>query len=142
MQLVVLLALLGGIAVALQSPMASLLSQRLGILESIFIVHIGGALLTAIPLLVFRGGNLGAWRSVPWYTLLAGAFGLVAIAAVSSAIPRLGAAASVMFFVAAQLSLSALLDHWGYLGAAVRPLDLPRVAGMALLFLGAWLMVR
>ena len=79
---------------------------------------------------------------MPRYTLLAGAFGLVAIAAVSAAIPQLGAAATVMFFVAGQLSLSALLDHWGYLGTGVRPLDLPRVAGMVLLFLGGWLMVR
>ena len=140
--LVALIGLLGGIAVALQAPMASMLSQRLGVLESVFIVHIGGVLITAIPLLVLRGGNLGAWRSVPLYTLLGGALGLVVIAAVSTTIPRLGAAATVMLLVAAQLSLSALLDHWGFLGAPVRPLDQARLLGMALLFLGAWLMVR
>jgi len=140
--LVVLIGFLGGIAVAIQAPMSSLLSQRLGIMESVFIVHLGGAIITGIPLLLLRGGNLGAWQNVPWYTLLTGAFGLVVIAAVSTTIPRLGAATTVMLLVAAQLSLSALLDHWGFLGAAVRPIDLPRLAGMSLLFLGAWLMVR
>ena len=140
--LLVLIGLVGGVAVALQSPMSSLLSQRMGIMESIFIVHLGGALLTGLPLLVLRGGNLGAWRTVPWYTLLAGGFGLIVIAAISTTIPRLGAATTVMLLVAAQLTLSALLDHWGFLGTTVRPLDLARVAGMGLLFLGAWLMVR
>ena len=138
----VLIGLLGGIAVGLQSPMASLLSQRLGALESIFIVHLGGTLLTAIPLLALRGGRLGAWRIAPWYTLLAGGFGLIVIAAISSTIPRLGAATTALLVVAAQLTVSAFLDHWGLLGAPVRPLDLSRLAGIALLFLGAWLMVR
>ena len=140
--LVVLIGLLGGVAVGVQSPMASMLSQRLGTLESIFIIHIGGALLTAIPLLMLRGGNLHAWQTVPWYMLASGVFGLVVIAAISVTIPRLGAAVTATLLVAAQLTVSALLDHWGLLGTAVRPLDLPRFLGMALLFLGAWLMVR
>ena len=42
--LVILLGLLGGIAVGIQAPLASLISQRLGVLESIFIVQLGGAL--------------------------------------------------------------------------------------------------
>ena len=36
--LVILVALAGGVAVALQGPLASMLSQRLGMLESVFIV--------------------------------------------------------------------------------------------------------
>ena len=42
--LIILIGLAGGVAVGLQSPLASMLSQRLGVLESIFIVHLGGAL--------------------------------------------------------------------------------------------------
>jgi hypothetical protein len=41
---------------------------------------------------------------------------------------------NVMIMVAAQLSLSVVLDHFGLLGTVVRPLDLARLAGMALLF--------
>ena len=40
--LIILIGLAGGIAVGLQSPMASMITQRLGIFESVFIVHIGG----------------------------------------------------------------------------------------------------
>ncbi len=81
--LIILVGLAGGIAVGLQSPLASMLSQRLGMLESIFIVHLGGAVLSLLPLLFLGGGRLGQWRSVPWYALGAGFFGLVVIAAVS-----------------------------------------------------------
>ena len=138
----VLIALRGGLAVGLQSLLARLLSQQLGTLERVCIIQLGGTLLTGLPLLVLRNGHLAAWRTTLWSTLIAGAFGLVVIAAVSTTIPRLGAATTTVLVVVAQLTLSALLDHWGLLGTAVRPLDLPRLAGIGLLFLGAWLMVR
>ena len=92
--LIILIGLAGGIAVGLQSPMASMLTQRLGVFESVFIVHIGGALVALIPLLIY-GSKLAQWRSVPWYTLGAGIFGLVVIAAISYMIPRVGVAGSM-----------------------------------------------
>jgi hypothetical protein len=80
---IILIGLAGGIAVGIQSPLSSLISQRLGILESIFIIHIGGAFFALIPLLIYGGGKLGNWRTVPWYALCAGAFGLVVIFSMS-----------------------------------------------------------
>jgi bacterial/archaeal transporter family-2 protein len=35
-----------------------------------------------------------------------------------------------------------VLDHFGWLGAAVRPLDGPRALGLAVVMLGVWLTVR
>lgn len=140
--LVLAVGLAGGVAVGLQGPLTSLMSQRLGTLESIFIVHLGGAIVASLPLLVLRGGNLGEWRSVPWYALGAGVLGLVILGGVSYTIPRIGVATTVTLIVAAQLITAALLDHFGLLGAAVRPLDPLRVLGMLVLFLGTWLIVR
>lgn len=84
--LIILIGLAGGIAVGLQSPMASVITQRLGIFESVFIVHIGGALIALIPILIY-GSKLAQWHSVPWYTLGAGIFGLIVIASISYMIP-------------------------------------------------------
>lgn len=139
---IILVGIAGGIAVGLQSPLASLLSQRLGMLESIFIVHIGGAIFSLLPLLFLGGGRLGQWRSVPWYALGAGIFGLVVIAAVSFTIPRVGVAAAITTVVAGQILMSAVLDQFGWLGATVRPLDAPRILGLAVVMLGVWLTVR
>ena len=139
---VVLLGLLGGIAVGIQAPLASLISQRLGLLESIFIVHMGGTLCAVMPLILIGGGQLSAWRRVPWYAMGAGALGLVVISAVSAAIPRVGASATIILVVAGQLVVGVLIDQFGLLDTLVRPLDLLRVAGLALVLLGAWLVIR
>ncbi len=140
--LIILIGLAGGVAVGLQSPLASLLSQRLGIFESVFIVHLGGALAALVPLLAYGGGKLGNWRSVPWYALGAGIFGLVVIGAISYMIPRIGVAGSIITIVAGQLLVGTILDHFGLLGAALRPLDPTRIAGLIIVLAGVWLTVK
>jgi bacterial/archaeal transporter family-2 protein len=140
--LIILIGLAGGIAVGLQSPLASLLTQRLGLFESVFIVHVGGALIASVPLLIYSGGKLSQWRSVPWYALGAGVFGLVVIAAISYMIPRVGVAAAITTIVAGQLLVSAVLDHFGLLGAVIRSMDLTRAFGLAVILAGVWLTVK
>lgn len=140
--LIILIGLAGGVAVGLQSPLASLMSQRLGVFESVFIVHLGGAILAMLPLLFYSGGKLAQWRSVPWYALGAGVFGLVVIGAISYMIPRVGVAASITTIVAGQLLVGMLLDHFGLLGAAERSLDVTRLLGMLVVLFGVWLTVR
>ena len=140
--LAVVVGLAGGVAVGLQGPLASLMSQRVGTMGSVFIIHLGGALMAGAVLLVIGGGNLAEWRSVPWYALGAGGFGVVILSAVSYTIPRIGAAGTVTLIVTAELILSAILDHFGWLGTEVRPMDLSRTLGIAVLLLGTWLMVR
>lgn len=140
--LIILIGLAGGVAVGLQSPMASMITQRLGVFESVFIVHIGGALLALLPLLFYGGGKLGQWRSVPWYVLGAGVFGLVVIGAISYMIPRVGIAASIVTIVAGQLLVGTILDHLGLLGAMQRSLDPTRALGLAIVLVGVWLTVK
>ncbi len=140
--LIILIGLAGGVAVGLQSPLASMISQRLGTLESVFIVHIGGAIVALIPLLMYGGGKLGQWRNVPWYALGAGVFGLIVIGAISYMIPRVGVAASITTIVAGQLLVGTLLDHFGLLGAAERLLDPTRVIGLIVVLVGVWLTVK
>jgi transporter family-2 protein len=119
-----------------------MMSQRLGVFESIFIVHVGGAVIALIPLLIYSGGKLNQWRTVPWYALLAGAFGLIVIGAISYTIPRIGVAGSIITVVSGQLLVGTILDHFGWLGADIRPLDATRLLGLAVLFIGVWLTVR
>jgi transporter family-2 protein len=139
---IIMIGLISGVAVGLQSPLASMITQRLGMWESIFIIHIGGAFLVAIPLIFLRGGNLGDWRSLPWYALIAGSMGLVVVAGISFLIPRVGVAAAITLIIAGQLIISSVLDHFGLLGVQPRPMDVQRVIGLIVVFLGAWLAVR
>jgi len=139
--IIILVGLAGGVAVGLQSPMASMLTQKLGVFESVFIVHIGGALIALIPLL-FYGSKLSQWRIVPWYTLLSGVLGLIVIAAISYMIPRVGVATSITTVVAGQLLVGVILDHYGLLGATIKPLDITRIIGMSVVLFGVWLTVK
>lgn len=140
--LILLIGLAGGVAVGLQSPLASMLTQRLGMFESVFILHVGGAIFALLPLLFYGGGKLAQWRSVPWYALLAGIFGLIVIGAISYMIPRIGVAGAITTIVAGQLLVSMVLDQFGWLGAMARPMDPARAIGLAVVLLGVWLTVR
>ena len=138
----IIISLLGGVAIGLQNPLASLMGQRIGILQGAFIIHLGGALLAGGLILAVPGGNLAAWRSVPWYALGAGALGVALVTAISFAIPRIGVAATVGLVVATQIIMAAWLDHNGLLGASVRLFDTWRFVGVVLLMVGAWLVLR
>ncbi|MBN1260420.1 MAG: DMT family transporter [Anaerolineae bacterium] len=139
---VVVIGLLGGVAVGLQDPLSSLMSERIGPLESTFIIHLGGAVLSFLPLLAVRGGNLSQWRSVPWYALVSGALGILLFATLSYTIPRIGVTSAVTLLIAGQLAASVALDHFGLLGLDLRALDPGRLLGIVIVCLGAWLVVR
>jgi len=138
----VIVALFGGLAIALQSLFSGIIGHRLGVAESTFIVHVGGVVLSGLVILGLRGGNVGQWAGVPWYALTAGFLGVAIVASVSFAVPRLGLASTLTLAILAQLLLGALLDHLGWLGAVPRPLDLWRITGLTAVALGTWLVVR
>ena len=140
--LLVIVAVVGGISVALQAQMMGLLDKSIGTLEGVFVTYVSGGLLIALILIFIRGGNLGAWQSVPWYAYSSGALGLIIVGAIGYSAPRLGLVATFTIIVSAQFIVAALIDHFGVLGAATRPLDLSRMLGITLLLAGIWLTMR
>lgn len=138
----VLIAFLGGVAIAFQSLFSGVIGSKVGVFESVFIVHAGGMLLAAAIMAFLRGGRLGAWHTVPWYTLSAGFLGVVIVSSISYAVPRIGLASTLTVAIAAQLAIGAALDHFGLLGALQRAFDLPRIIGLLVLAVGTWLVVR
>ena len=140
--IVVLVGLLGGMAIALQAPLASQISQRLGWLESVFLVHLGGLLAVAVPLTLLGGGRLAQWSSVPPLALLGGCLGVAVIGSTVFMVPRIGVAAAVTLIITGQLCTAAVIDHYGAFGVAGRALTLDRLAGLLLVLTGAWWTLR
>jgi len=140
--LAVIFGLVGGIAIGFQAPFASLMSQRIGSMESTFIVHIGGALVAGLILATMRGGNLGSWQTVPWYALSAGVLGLIVIGAISYGVPRVGPSSLFTLLLVGQLLIGLLVDHFGLFGNVIRSLDLSRLVGVGVVLLGTWLVLR
>ena len=133
---------IGGVAVALQAQFMGLMDHNIGTLESVFITYGSGGLLIGLTMLLLRGGNLSAWQNVPRYALLAGIMGLIIVGTIGYTVPRLGLVSSMTLIVAVQFMAAAVLDHFGLLGATLRPLDWARALGMAVVLLGVWLIVR
>ena len=140
--LLVVVAAIGGIAVTLQAQFMGLMDSGMGTLESMFITYGSGAALISIAILLLRGANLGAWRSVSAYALTAGVLGLIIIGAIGYTVPRLGLVPALTILVAAQFIAAGLINHFGILGASLQPLDLTRLLGMAVVLFGIWLIIR
>jgi transporter family-2 protein len=140
--IILIVAVLGGIAAALQSQSAGTLDRMLGTLESVFITYAGGAVLVSLWVLSQRGGNFAAWRTVPKYCWLAGFFGLVIVGSIAYTVPRMGLANAMIAIVASQLFTSVVVDHYGLLGATVRQVDGVKIVGLTLICVGAWLTLK
>ena len=80
--------------------------------------------------------------SVPvwaWFGGLMGAF-YVAISTVVAS--QLGTASLLGLALSGQLAMALVVDHYGWLGMPEHPITLTRLAGVALLGFGAWLVAR
>jgi bacterial/archaeal transporter family-2 protein len=138
----VIIAAIGGIAVALQAQLMGGIDKQVGTLESVFVTYGGGGFLIGIIMILLRGGNLSGLTQVPGYTLMAGPMGLVLIAAIGYSVPRLGLVPAFTILVAAQFMTAALIDQFGLFGAEIRQISLSRMTGMLVMLLGIWLTMR
>ena len=139
---VIIIAAIGGIAITLQAQFMGLMDKGIGTLESMFITYGIGGLIIGFAMLVNRGGNLSAWRSVPWYSFSAGVLGLIIVGTIGYSTPRLGLVTTLTILVASQFIVGALLDHLGILGADLRPLTFTRLGGIGVMLFGVWLIIR
>lgn len=85
---------------------------------------------------------MGNWSRAPWYALAAGVLGLMLISAFAIAVPRLGAAGTATMVILGQLLVGITLDHFGFLVPDIRSIDAYRVAGVGLVLVGTYLVVR
>ena len=146
--IVILIVAIGGTLAGMQIPINSLLSSRIGSLEGAFVVHLVGTVFAGAGLLLFSllatssSAGLSAWRNAPWYAFLGGIFGVLLVTALNFATPKLGVSATIVIFLVAQLIVGAIIGHFGWLESPVKPIDLAKLIGFALLIAGAWLVVK
>jgi len=133
----------GGL-VAMQAPINSGLGKAIGSLPAAsFSFAIGLCALVGITVVSGEGfGRLGEVGGLSWYYLIGGLLGAVYVTTVLIAVRTLGAGGVTAATIAGQLTLSVILDQLGILGLAQRGLTPARVAGVALLAAGVFLIVR
>ena len=94
------------------------------------------SLLTVVLVLRLPLPDLRGIASQPPWALTGGIIGALVVLSALIATPRLGAATTVMLFLAGQLLCSLLLDHYGVLGVPEHPINLARVLGVVCLIAG------
>ena len=87
-------------------------------------------------------GQIGEARNVAWYYLTGGLLGAVYVTSVLVTVRSLGAGGVTAATIAGQLTLSVIVDHFGWLGVERQPISAGRVAGIVLLVAGVALVVR
>lgn len=78
-------------------------------------------------------------RYAPWWAWIGGLLGLFFIWCSIVVAPRIGVALMLGLVVAGQVAVSTIIDHFGLLGASVRPASFGRIAGVVLVVAGVGL---
>lgn len=138
----ILIGLLGGVAVGIQTPMSGTMGQRVGSIAASLIIHVGGALISLVILFARGGENISQWRALPWYTLFAGAFGVILYLTINVSFPKVGATTAIVLIIVGQLMTGLVIDQFGLLGVQPRPIDPTRLVAVAMLLGGAFLIAR
>jgi len=140
----VLLALVGGVLMAVQAPTNAILAKATDspVLAALISFAVGTV---ALVLLLFAGSApraLAGARALPWYAWIGGLYGAFFVAMAAFVAPRIGVGALLTAAVAGQLAAALALDHFGLLGLDPRPATLARILGLVLVFAGAFLVRR
>jgi transporter family-2 protein len=140
----VLLTVLAGGWIALQSPINSHLGRHVGALQGAFVSFVVGTLVLLVAASLARGGlgQIGAVREVSWIYVTGGVLGAGYVTVALLAVRPLGTSGVIAATIAGELAVAVLIDHFGWFGVERHTVDAGRVVGIALLAAGVLLVVR
>ena len=138
-----LTAVVGGM-IALQAPINSTLGKRIGSLPAASVSFLIGTVLLVVLALIFGGGfgRVGEARHLAWYYLMGGVLGAAYVTTVLVTVRTLGAGGVTAATIAGQLTVAIVVDQLGILNVAKHSVTAPRIAGVVLLAVGTFLVVR
>lgn len=139
------LAVITGALIPVQAATNAAFSKSIGnpYLTGLMVFAIG--LLGMIGFVLFTGTSLPApraWLQAPAYGYLGGLIVAVYVVMITLLVPRIGVSTAIALIVTGQIGCSILIDHFGLFRAAVRPVDGYRLAGVALMITGIYLIMR
>jgi len=143
-ELAVLLTATTGGLVAMQAPINGNLGRSIGTWQAAFVSFAIGTVALALIASMAKGGlgQIADARGISWYYLTGGLLGAAYITSVIVTVGTLGAGGVVAGTIAGQLAISVVVDHLGLLGVERQPVTAARLAGLALLAAGTYLVVR
>jgi transporter family-2 protein len=139
------LTVTAGVSVLIQQALnANLRTELKSAAWSGFTSYFLGVVFMIVLAIVLRDPvpSVATMTRVPLWAWSGGIFGAIFIALTLVALPTLGGAAYIALLVTGQMVAALVVDHYGWLGVAQRPIDVPKMIGVALLVGGVVLMRR
>ena len=135
-----LCALIAGAAMSIQGVMNTRLGEKVGVLETNALVQSVGFLLALVLVFFFGKGNIRLIGQSPWYTWLGGVIAPIITVTVMLSIKGLSPTVAISAILLAQLTIAALIDAFGWLGAEKVPFTWHKYVGVGLMAAGVLLM--
>jgi transporter family-2 protein len=128
--------------IAAQAPINSHLGRAVGTFQAAFVSFAVGTV--ALAVIVSFAGGIGSidLGGVRWYYLTGGLLGVVFVSTLLVTVRTLGASGILAAGLVGQMSASVAIDRFGWLGVERTAITPFRMAGIALVAAGAWLVVR
>lgn len=136
----IVLALLTGALIAVQSNWNGLAGKQLGALNASLLGLVLGGTLSLLVLALKRGVSGEALESSFGYLVGLSVSSILIGASISFIVQRVGGTTSLLGLLLGQLFVALLIDTFGW-GGAVIPLETKRVIGLVLLGLAVYLVV-
>lgn len=132
----ILLAFLGGTFITLQGVANTRISQDIGTWQAATITQLTGFMLALVILLIVRGDNWQGFKKVKPLYLIGGSLAAVVIFSNVTAITLIGVTLSISAILIAQLSLTFIIDSYGWFGVKKQKMRLPQFIGIGLMIIG------
>ncbi|KGR79000.1 DMT family transporter [Ureibacillus manganicus] len=134
-----LLALIGGMVMAIQVQINGGLGKKIGVIESAFFNFALGTLVLLFILIFAGNGQISSMATVPKWQLVGGILGAFFVIVQVLVVPKIGVSTTLLAIIVGQIILSVLIDHFGLFGAERRPVDTNKIAAVALMFIALYL---
>ena len=133
-------AIIAGAAMSVQGVMNTRLGDKAGVLETSAYVQLTGFALALVIALLWGKGDIRQLAQAPWYTWLGGLLAPVITVTVMLSISGLSPTVGISAILLSQLTVAALIDAFGWLGAEKMPFTWQKGVGAALMAAGVLLM--
>lgn len=134
----VILMLVTGCLIALQSPINAALGRFTGALEASLVNFAVGFAALAAAVAFFGRGSVAKACEAPWWQWSGGVLGAVMVFSAVVSVPRIGVLATVLCMILGNLLMASVIDNFGWFGLPLHPFSLRRLLGFCLALAGLY----
>jgi transporter family-2 protein len=131
-----ILPVIAGLAIALQTAFSGKISTKVGSLETVVLIHFFGLVLALIVYLVRGNANFGFIKDINLLAIMAGSMGVLIIFFLTKSFVVNGASTTITISVVVQLIVSKAIDHFGLLGVERSPVNMYQVLALLIIISG------